>query len=87
MNMANQCMIIRMKGITHSSIDYTAKKDFGGDVLKMYEHLFDGKSVNFDLLCGGTKDMFKSEKDMTIRTLKSGEFSRTVSFNYEIGVF
>tara|TARA_R110002153_G_scaffold55214_1_gene153366 strand:+ start:1722 stop:5459 length:3738 start_codon:yes stop_codon:yes gene_type:complete len=78
---------IRMKGITHSSIDYTAKKDFGGDVLKMYEHLFDGKSVNFDLLCGGTKDMFKSEKDMTIRTLKSGEFSRTVSFNYEIGVF
>ena len=78
---------IRMKGITHSSIDYTAKKDFGGNVLKMYEHLFNGKSVNFDLLCGGEKDMFKSEKDMTIRTLKCGEFSREVSFKYEIGCF
>ena len=78
---------IRMKGITHSSIDYTADKDFGGDYLKMYEHLFNGKSVNFDLLCGGEKDMFKSEKDMTIRTLKSGEFSREVSFKYEIGCF
>ena len=78
---------IRMKGITHSSIDYTSKKDFGGNVLKMYEHLFNGESVNFDLLCGGTKDMFKSEKDMTIRTLKSGEFSREVSFKYEIGCF
>ncbi len=78
---------IRMKGITHSSIDYTAKKDFGGNVLKMYEHLFNGESVNFDLLCGGEKDMFKTEKDMTIRTLKCGEFSREVSFNYEIGAF
>ena len=78
---------IRMKGITHSSIDYTAKKDFGGNVLKMYEHLFNGNSVNFDLLCGGEKDMFKSEKNMTIRTLKCGEFSRSVNFNYEIGCF
>lgn len=78
---------IRMKGITHSSIDYTAKKDFGGDVLKMYEHLFNDKSVNFDLLCGGAKDMFKTEKNMTIRTLKCGEFSREVRFPYQIGVF
>ena len=78
---------IRMKGITHDSIAYTAKKYFGGDYLKLYENLFNGKSVNFDLLCGGEKDMFKSEKDMTIRTLKCGEFSREVSFNYEIGAF
>ena len=77
----------RMKGITHSSLDYTAKKDFGGDHLKMYDHLFNGESVEFDLLCGGEKDMFKSEKDMTIRTLKCGEFNRNVSFKYDVGVF
>lgn len=84
---------IRMKGITHDSIEYTAKKDFGGDYLKLYEHLFNEKnSVNFDLLCGGQKDMFKSEKDMTIRTLGykpngESEFAREVSFNNEIGAF
>ena len=81
---------IRMKGITSSSIDYTTKlnsKDGSLDYMGLYEKLFKGDMVNFDLLCGGEKDMFKSNKDMTIRTLKCGEFDRNVKFKYEEGVF
>ena len=81
---------IRMKGITASSIDYTAKNnsaDGSLDYMNLYQKLFDGDVVNFDLLCGGQKDMFKSSKSMTIRTLKCGEFNRNVSFKYEEGVF
>jgi hypothetical protein len=81
---------IRMKGITSASIDYTAKlnsKDNELDYMGLYNKLFDGQTINFDLLCGGEKDMFKSGKDMTIRTLKCGEFDRNVKFKYEIGVF
>ena len=81
---------IRMKGITASSIDYTTKlnsKDGSLDYMGLYEKLFNKETINFDLLCGGEKDMFKSNKDMTIRTLKCGEFDRNVKFNYEVGVF
>ena len=49
--------------------------------------LFNKETINFDLLCGGQKDMFKSGKDMTIRTLQCGEFDRNVKFGYEIGCF
>ena len=81
---------IRMKGITSASIDYTTKlnsKDGSLDYMSLYEKLFKGDTINFDLLCGGEKDMFKSGKDMTIRTLQCGEFDRNVKFKYEIGVF
>ena len=79
-----------MKGITSASIDYTAKlnsNDNELDYMGLYEKLFKGDMVNFDLLCGGEKDMFKSGKNMTIRTLQCGEFDRNVKFNYEVGVF
>ena len=79
-----------MKGITSASIDYTTKlnsKDGSLDYMSLYEKLFKGDTINFDLLCGGEKDMFKSGKDMTIRTLQCGEFDRNVKFKYEIGVF
>ena len=81
---------IRMKGITSASIDYTAKNnsvDGSLDYMGLYEKLFNKETINFDLLCGGQKDMFKSGKDMTIRTLQCGEFDRNVHFKYEEGVF
>ena len=81
---------IRMKGITPSSIDYTTKlnsEDGTLDYMSLYENLFNGDKINFDLLCGGEKDMFKSNKDMSIRTLKCGEFDRRLHFKYEEGVF
>ena len=81
---------IRMKGITESSIDYTTKLnsvDGSLDYMGLYEKLFNGETINFDLLCGGAKDMFKSNKDMKIRTLQCGEFNRNVKFGYEVGVF
>ena len=81
---------IRMKGITSASIDYTTKlnsKDGTLDYMGLYEKLFNKETINFDLLCGGEKDMFKSGKDMTIRTLQCGEFDRNVKFKYEEGVF
>ena len=55
--------------------------------MSLYENLFNGDKINFDLLCGGEKDMFKSNKDMSIRTLKCGEFDRRLHFKYEEGVF
>ena len=86
---------IRMKGVPSKSIDYTANKKFNGDVMKLYETLYEGKNVNFDLLCGGAVDMFqtgyRNDDDKLIKDCSKiytmNEFHRTLSFNYEEGIF
>ena len=69
---------IRMKAIPSSCIDYTVKKENFEDPIEMFETLYIGKSIKFDLLEGMAKDMFKFNKDMTISTLR--EFERELSF-------
>lgn len=45
---------IRMKGSPRDSIDYVYGKYFGGDVMALYQHLYENKPQAFDLLCGGS---------------------------------
>lgn len=91
---------IRMKGIPSKAIHYTAELR-NQSVLELYEDLFDGDKIRFDLLCGmdeatklGRKATFKFNKDMTIKTLGyklnendeyESEFSRDIIFRYEDG--
>ena len=63
--------------------------------MKLYESLYEGKKVNFDLLCGGAVDMFqtgyRNADDKLIKDCSKiytmNEFHRTLSFNYEEGIF
>jgi len=69
---------IRMKGIPNSCIEYTFKKEQFNNPLEMYEKLYEGDAIKFDLLQGKAKDMFKFNKNYSIHTLL--EFQRTIKF-------
>jgi len=68
---------IRMKGVPNATIKYTAEQR-GQSLLELYQSLYDGEAVEFDLLCGGKRCNFKFHKDMTIESMK--DFKRTLSF-------
>ena len=72
--------MIRGKGLTLNSIKHAAKQ-FGGDYMKLYEHLYNGNSVMFDLTQG--QPCFKFNSNMTISTLT--KFQRKIKTNYEEG--
>lgn len=80
---------IRMKGVPNSTLYYTADKysdGGGGDTKKLwdlYERLFNGERIGFDLLEGGKRVNFKFNGDMTIGYMK--EFERVLSFSSEKG--
>jgi len=67
---------IRMKGVPENSIRYKADKEYDGDVFKIYEELFAGKEITFDLLA--VKPKFELKRDMTITSKK--KFDRRVKF-------
>ena len=67
---------IRLKGVPESSIKYKADQDYGGDVFKIYEELFAGNQIEFDLLA--VKPKFELKRDMTI--VSKREFKRKVKF-------
>jgi hypothetical protein len=70
---------IRMKGIPERCIHYVVKTTGKyKDVMELYEDLYNGNEVAFDLTNGGTKANFKFNKDYTINTLSM--FSRSVKF-------
>ena len=74
---------LRMKGVPNKSIIHSAKKYFGGDFLKLYNTLYEGKKVNFDLLCKddsgiSQRTQFQFNKDYTIET--SQKFERELQF-------
>jgi len=66
----------RMKGITKSAVDLMSKEKFCDKLDKLYEFLYDGNSLEFDLLAGG-KPKFKLRTGC-ISNLTT--FKRTVSF-------
>jgi hypothetical protein len=68
---------IRMKGIPNSTIKHTAKKMNIG-VFELYEKLYAGESIKFDLTEGGVKANFKINKNGTINTLSF--FERIIKF-------
>ena len=68
---------IRMKGVPNSTIKYTAK-NLNLSVFELYEKLYEGDKIMFDLTEGGSKANFKINKNGTINTLPF--FERIISF-------
>jgi hypothetical protein len=69
---------IRMKGVSNESILEYAFEHYQGDCLKMYEDMYRGKEIEFDLLCGGKKISFTYNKNMTISSKTM--FTRLIKF-------
>ena len=67
---------IRMKGIDLASIQLQVDRLFDGDPMKLYQHLYDGKSLTFNLL--ETKPRFKMNKDRTVSNVMN--FTRKIQF-------
>jgi hypothetical protein len=66
-----------MKGVPTQSIEYYAKQN-NMSVFEIYEKLYEGKPVTFDLACGGTKCCFEFQDDLTIKSLY--KFERKIQF-------
>jgi hypothetical protein len=69
---------MRMKGVSRSCLPYTANEKFEGDIIKLYESLYSGNSVKFDMLQGGLKCSMVRFKNMTIGNKTS--FIRELKF-------
>jgi hypothetical protein len=70
---------IRMKGIPEKCIHYVVENTPRyKDVMDLYQDLYDGKEVAFDLTNGGSKANFKFNKNYTINTLSI--FTRSIKF-------
>ena len=67
---------IRMKGVNSSCIRVKANEEYNGDLVQLYEDLYKGKKIEFDLLTGGVS--FQLNKDMTIKSRK--KFTRAIQF-------
>jgi hypothetical protein len=70
---------IRMKGIPEKCIHYVVERTPKyKDVMDLYEDLYNGNEVAFDLTNGGSKANFKFNKNYTINTLSL--FTRSIKF-------
>lgn len=69
---------IRMKGIPNSCIEYTSKKLNYSTPFEMYQDLYNGKEISFDLTQDGSKANFKFNKNYSVNTLTS--FMRRIKF-------
>ena len=65
-----------MKGIPNNVITAAADEQFGGDVVALYEHLYAGKSVTFNLLTDRVSFAINENFAYVTRT----EFTRTTRF-------
>ena len=45
----------RLKGIPEASLDLVAERSFGNNPMKLYEHLYEGRDITFDLLETGVR--------------------------------
>ena len=71
--------VIRGKGLTLNSILALAEEKFGGDVMKVYEAIYNGSQETFDLTKGQPR--FSLNKNMTVSTLDV--FKRRISTTYD----
>lgn len=67
---------MRLKGIPNNVITAAADEQFGGDVVALYEHLYAGKSVTFNLLTDRVSFAINENFAYVTRT----EFTRTTRF-------
>lgn len=74
---------IRMKGVNKEGIYHHANMN-NITIDNIYEKLYNGDKLEFDLLAGGELCKFKYNKDMSVSTVS--DFTRSVSFNYQEGI-
>ena len=67
---------IRMKGVPADCIKYKANQEYGGDIVKLYNDLYEGKELTFNLLA--VRPKFELCKNMTIISRKT--FNRKIRF-------
>lgn len=68
---------IRLKGVSGEAIEYEAKKRNIAE-LDLYEILYKGEEIEFDLTCGSEKSCFKFEKNYLVHT--QTDFKRKIKF-------
>jgi len=68
---------IRLKGVPNSSIIYTSKQ-LNKNVMNLYQDLYNGEKIEFDLLEGGEKSKFE---------YKLGEYYMKENFKRQISVY
>jgi len=68
---------IRMKGVSGDAIADKLLEE-GIDVIELYDRLFDGEEVKFDLCCRGIKACFETMADGTMET--KVDFERRIQF-------
>jgi hypothetical protein len=69
---------IRLKGINQAAINHLLKKDYNNNPYKLYEDLYEGKKIMFDLTAEGDKCCFEFNKSYEI--LNKQTFKREVCF-------
>ena len=74
---------IRMKGIPTSCVKHKSK-EMEIDPMEIYEQLYKGERLNFDLTEDDNKCGFKYEKDLSVRSCHEGEFTRSLAFCAEV---
>jgi hypothetical protein len=75
---------IRLKGVPNSTIEYEIKKRGLKNPIELYQLLYKGKTINFDLTEGKGKSRFKIQKNFGVKTLD--KFDRNIGFNNEDGI-
>ena len=69
---------IRLKGIPNSTILYEAKNNYKNNPMNIYENLYKGKKIIFDLTNEGTKPNFEFNKLYEVKTKLN--FKREIKF-------
>ena len=65
----NEAFHIRLKGIPSKCIQAKTAEAYGGDPMKLYTVLFEGRQLEFDLVLeSGGNCVFKTNKDHSIST-------------------
>ena len=73
--------MFRGKGLTTNSILALAEEKFNGGLMALYEDLFNGNQLSFDLTKG--QPCFRMNKDFTV--LNINNFQRKIKTKYQEG--
>lgn len=77
---------IRMKGIPNKCIFHTCTQLGYENPYDLYQDLYNGKKITFDLTCNNTKPVFKFDNNYSIHTVTAGDFDRTIGFQGKGGI-
>ena len=69
---------IRLKGVPNSTIEYEIEKQEIGDVINLYEKMYSGECINFDLTEGMGKMRCEVQKGFGVKTVT--DFKRKICF-------